>query len=762
MRHALFDRIPLTAKMVALTILVGGAAWLVLDALQSESLRGVLNARVERQLADQAGYDRERFDVLVQSQGKTVKLLASQGALREYVEREARAGWPGSMGGIREYQGVPPWLPSTSVLRAFVRVRYALVIDLGGRTREVFRSGPSLPALFGESSELLRLVSHNQVFMTTVEGVPYALASAEVTDTRGAPLATLLLATPIDDEFFAAWDAARGLDHVVALVSRETGTVLASSDPGRVPSGTPMADLAERFLTSGKSFFDYGASDLLMSLVSFVSTEEADRLTADILRTDRTHRLLMGLTLLGAFGLVIYWISRTIDGLTRRIVSQSEALFGVEGKIFPGGDQLVMLGERFDAFSEEIVASREALRREYDERVRTEVASREREREVAFLRTVTGALGVGVLGWNGRTYAPANPLMEDFLSCCGTVADFIPSDGETDERAVIDGNGKSRIFRVRRSEMAGDLKFLLVQEITQQRRAEEQVRKLSQAVEQSSSMIMITNVEGIVEYVNPRFREVTGYSPEEMVGRNAKDLPTGESSSREYCNLWETLGAGGEWRGEIENVRKSGECYWEWNSVSPIRDSHGRVTHYLAIKEDVTERKGMEERLKALSVTDELTGLLNRRGFLDRAEAHFLVSRRSGVRMHLLYADLDDLKTINDTLGHRIGDEAIGEAALVLRNTFRETDILGRVGGDEFAVVMVEAADSDVARAGMERLTSAISEANGRPDRLFGLSLSVGLASADPGDLRSIDELIARADELMYNAKKLKKGPDSR
>jgi len=151
----------------------------------------------------------------------------------------------------------------------------------------------------------------------------------------------------------------------------------------------------------------------------------------------------------------------------------------------------------------------------------------------------------------------------------------------------------------------------LRKEIEERKRVEEQLRKLSRAVEQSPSLIIIANTSGNIEYVNPKFSQVTGYASAEVVGQNPRFLKSGEMSVQEYRQLWQTITEGGEWRGEFHNRKKNGELYWEAASISPILNSEGQVTHYLAVKEDITERKRAEaslrqhaERLRTLADID--------------------------------------------------------------------------------------------------------------------------------------------------------------
>lgn len=141
---------------------------------------------------------------------------------------------------------------------------------------------------------------------------------------------------------------------------------------------------------------------------------------------------------------------------------------------------------------------------------------------------------------------------------------------------------------------------VVIRDMTEIRQTEAKLRTLSQIVEQSPSSIVITNTSGQIEYVNPKFTRITGYTAEEAMGENPRILKSGEKSSEEYKEMWTTISSGGEWRGEFHNRRKNGELFWEQASISPIKDEAGKITHYLAIKEDITTRKRLEEQLQAL------------------------------------------------------------------------------------------------------------------------------------------------------------------
>ncbi len=195
--------------------------------------------------------------------------------------------------------------------------------------------------------------------------------------------------------------------------------------------------------------------------------------------------------------------------------------------------------------------------------------------------------------------------------------------GQRMEYRVLMNGGEVRFVESRTSVLWNEHKKLskvavVSRDITERTRAEKQLRSLSRAVEQSPAVIIITDIHGNIEYVNPKFCELTGYTSDEVIGRNPRILKSGEMPPEEYKRLWQTISSGGEWRGEFHNRKKNGDLYWEFASVSAIRDAAGTITHFLAVKEDVTDRKRTdEERIKlvselqrALAKVKTLSGLL--------------------------------------------------------------------------------------------------------------------------------------------------------
>ncbi|MFO7667541.1 MAG: diguanylate cyclase, partial [Desulfobacterales bacterium] len=276
-------------------------------------------------------------------------------------------------------------------------------------------------------------------------------------------------------------------------------------------------------------------------------------------------------------------------------------------------------------------------------------------------------------------------------------------------------------------------------------------------VENASDIVFRTDDSGHFTFINPAGLRITGYEEKELIGTHYPAL-----ISPEMCE--ETLKFFGR-----QFVKMIPNTYFEYPIIA--KDSHeiwlgqntqllvedGRVVGFQAVARDITERKRMEAEILALSITDQLTGLHNRRGFLSLAGHQLKLSDRNKNGMLLFFADLDLLKQINDTLGHEEGDKALIEAANVLKETFRTSDIIARLGGDEFAVLAIDikVKTPEVFTA---RLHQLIDIWNNQENRKYKLSISMGCAYYDPENPCSIDDLIARADKLMYEQKQKKKG----
>jgi diguanylate cyclase (GGDEF)-like protein/PAS domain S-box-containing protein len=411
-------------------------------------------------------------------------------------------------------------------------------------------------------------------------------------------------------------------------------------------------------------------------------------------------------------------------------------------------------------------------------------------------------------------------------------------------------------------------------DITEAKQAEVELRKLGRVLEQSPASVMITNTDGIIEYVNPRFEKVSGYAAEEVIGENPRILKSGDKTKEEYKAMWDALLAGREWRGIFHNKRKDGSIYWESASISPLRDDRGKITHFIAVKEDVTAQKRAEDQLRmnatvfdttqeGIMVTDAdnvirtvnpsftritgyspdevigqppsilssgrhdeafyeelwdsilhkrywsgeiwnrrkdgsvypewlsiaaipddqgiakeyvavfsdiskhkeneeqilyqanydaLTGLPNRSLFSDRLNQAIGSAMREQWKLAILFIDLDQFKMVNDTFGHVMGDELLQVVAERISDCVRESDTIARFGGDEFVILLQDVSDMDAVANIATKVINKVTKVFNLYEREIFIGASVGI-TIFPDDAMNADSLLRNADMAMYQAK---------
>lgn len=275
---------------------------------------------------------------------------------------------------------------------------------------------------------------------------------------------------------------------------------------------------------------------------------------------------------------------------------------------------------------------------------------------------------------------------------------------------------------------------------------------LEKALTVAANAAFITDRDGCIVWVNDAFCRASGYSAQESVGRTPSFLKSGRQDPAFYRALWQTILAGDMWRGEVVERRKDGSLYAVDQTITPIRDDTGSVTHFLAIQNDITERKRQTERDHYLAYHDDLTNLPNRALFMGVLQHAINHARQSGRSLALLFLDLDGFKPINDTLGHPIGDRLLIAVSERLSAAVRKSDTVARVGGDEFAIIQTDLQDAGIAASLADKLLQSLAQ----PFRVDGqrvrTTASIGIA-VFPADGDKPEELLMKADKAMYGAK---------
>jgi diguanylate cyclase (GGDEF)-like protein/PAS domain S-box-containing protein len=274
---------------------------------------------------------------------------------------------------------------------------------------------------------------------------------------------------------------------------------------------------------------------------------------------------------------------------------------------------------------------------------------------------------------------------------------------------------------------------------------------LSSAVDASPNGIMVTDAKGVIEYVNPRCEQITGYPAEEVIGKTPHIFRCDENDGQ-FIEMWQAMRSGNSWSGELQNRRKNEEQYWIREYVAPIRDSESTITHFVAIYEDITASRHLAEKLSYQATHDDLTGLINRVEFENRLNLLVDDARNRDSKHALCFLDLDQFKVINDTCGHIAGDELLRQLGKLLAGTTRKSDTLARLGGDEFAILIEDCEPQQA-----EWIANEVREMVEQfqfiwESQLFTIGVSIGVTSIDkhtPGRT----EVLKQADSACYAAK---------
>ncbi len=286
---------------------------------------------------------------------------------------------------------------------------------------------------------------------------------------------------------------------------------------------------------------------------------------------------------------------------------------------------------------------------------------------------------------------------------------------------------------------------------------ENSLRIAATAFEAQEGMV-ITDADGVILRVNSAFSEITGYASDEVIGKRPNVVRSGRHDAAFYTAMWESVRNSGTWSGEIWNRRKSGEIYPEHLVITAVRDGDGRITNYVGTFNDITERKAAADEIRNLAFYDLLTGLPNRRLLMDRLQHSLVSAERNKRGSALMFIDLDNFKTLNDTLGHDMGDLLLQQVARRLGDCVREVDTVARLGGDEFVVMLEGLGEHELevaanARAVGEKILNALNASYALGSHDYHSTPSIGVTLFHDASV-NIEGLFKQADIAMYQAKK--------
>ncbi|MGD0348108.1 MAG: EAL domain-containing protein [Terracidiphilus sp.] len=329
---------------------------------------------------------------------------------------------------------------------------------------------------------------------------------------------------------------------------------------------------------------------------------------------------------------------------------------------------------------------------------------------------------------------------------------------ETDERRLVRADGT--VQWVRREVLpwhAGDGSvggiLIFSEDVTERKLAEERLRLAATVFTGAREGITITDPTGTILEVNDAFTRITGYTRDEVLGRNPRVLQSGLQSTDFYRNMWDSLIRDGQWSGEIWNRTKGGDLYPEMLSIHAIRDAVGQVKQYVGLFTDITDVKEHEQKLELAAHYDALTGLPNRALFADRLRQAMAHAHRRNQLLGVAYFDLDGFKAINDRLGQSSGDALLTALAFRMKHALREGDTLARLGGDEFAAVILDLPDTDACLPTLTRMLESAAEEMQIGDVPLRVTASAGVTFYPQTEEVDADVLLRQAGQALYEAK---------
>ena len=321
------------------------------------------------------------------------------------------------------------------------------------------------------------------------------------------------------------------------------------------------------------------------------------------------------------------------------------------------------------------------------------------------------------------------------------------------EHSVTDATGAHRILQTVAVPASDRGMFGICVDVTLQRRMEGSLRIATEVFERCRESIMVTDPVRSVIFVNPAFTTMTGFSAEEIVGRSADSLRSGNYDAAFYAGIWSEVDTAGYWQGCLSSRRKSGELFDQWLSITAVRDAAGSIERYISIAADITGYKYAQARVSYLAHYDTVTGLPNRALLHERLNTMIKEAAETGGSFGVLYVDLDRFKQINDSFGHHVGDQVLCEVATRLQMAVSPESTVARYGGDEF-VILIAKADERRTAATAEAIRAGVAEDLIIDGVQFGTTGSVGV-SLYPHHGACADDLLKHADLALYHAKQM-------
>ncbi len=604
--HRLGQRVPLQLKMVLFTLIIGLMVWSVLDYAQSSNLRDILRGQLNERLSRIALENRLGFDSYIHSFQNSLDLLMVQPNLGNYINKISPV--INNVTDIKHHDQPPEWFPDRSALRSLIMPTYALLFNSENTLKEVYSGqDKTAPPKLLESDSLLIARSLNQGYMTVISGSPYIITSRAYVNAAGRQEAAVMFVSPLDEQFLRS---ALGSDreHLIAFISNEKSPrIIVSSNNIRLPKGSRISYLKKHYLLTDKNLFSHGASDFQAKLVSFVSLEEVNSMTASFIGKARQERAVLGFALILTFTLLIYWITRHLQIINARIANFSREVLGREPLKLPKGDQLHILKERFNSLTEEIIASREIIKKQAEEKA-------DLIADNSFDAIITADKKGVVQQWNAGAEDLFGWSQEEAVGNIAADTIIPPQHQYTILQHTLDSQNQDKVettayhrdghefpveLSLTKTGTSDDHSLIaIVRDITQRKKSEQDLMLFQNLINQSNDAMMIVDPQtGKYLYVNNEACKSLGYSRDELLNMYMKDIEVVLTDDFSWFRHAERIQKMNNMIIESHHKRKDETVFPVEISVKFI--GQGASSYLVAIIRDITERKSYDRQIQS-------------------------------------------------------------------------------------------------------------------------------------------------------------------
>jgi PAS domain S-box-containing protein len=664
--RSLHQFISLPLKMIIITVITGAVIWMVLDHVMTYNLKELFHDQMVAEFDDHAAEDRLRFDTYLDKFRETQDLFTLESEFITYINSDA---WVSGKGGPIKYHDHPPlWVPEKYMYGTSPRADYVIVFDRINNAREVLKlKGDAVPASMLTPDQALFDRALNKVWISVFDDMLYAVKFRNYQDANGKNTAGVLFVSVIDREFLNASLGGFHDEHLVAFssVGRDP-VVIISNDSNKMPAGTRLNSLSEHYVITGDRVFNENITDVKMKFLSFASLANMKLLTDTVITRVRQENFLIALVFVMVFAIMIYWIAHHLEKVTKSVSDFLKETFGVVPKGLSGGDQIHLLKEHFSHLTEEVIRSREIIKKQAEEQTRLIVKN-------AFNAIITTDVKGRIMTWNARaeavfgwTFEEAdNRMLYDLIiplehheECRRTIKEIMMNGNRSVAKERVDitcrnkkGKEFSAEFSVSKAGSGAEYIYIyIIRDVTERIKSENQIRDLLGTLTKAKTewemtfdsvdeLIILLDRDLNIVRCNKSFAEFTMKPGERLIGTKCEEFL--------LCGRdWIYGGEDGKLNEPMEKTEvQTRDGRWLYVSHFPLVDPVGE--HYtIVVATDITELKNAQ-----MTLIESKTELKERVGELEK---FYDLAVNRELKMITLKKEIAKLKTENEKSSEKL------------------------------------------------------------------------------------------------------------